>query len=97
MACGNCLTDTLDWTPVSGMGTVYSWTIVRRPQSPAFAAPYVVAEVELDEGPRLLANIVRIVPEKVHIGLRVEVGFEDFEDLSLFHFRPPEKEHKSGG
>ena len=88
MVCGACLEDTLDWTAVSGLGTVYSFTIVRRPQSPAFTAPYVVAEVDLDEGPRLLANVIGVEPEKVRIGLRVAVGFEDFEGLSLFHFRP---------
>jgi uncharacterized OB-fold protein len=88
MVCGACLADTLDWTPVSGMGIVYTCTIVRRPQSPAFSAPYVVAEVELDEGPRLLANIVGMEPEEVRIGLRVVVGFEDFDELSVFHFRP---------
>src|SRR5258707_9827185 len=49
MVCGACLEDTLDWTAVSGLATVYSFTIVRRPQSPAFTAPYVVAEVDLDE------------------------------------------------
>jgi uncharacterized OB-fold protein len=88
MVCGACLEDTLEWTAVSGLGAVYSYTIVRRPQSPAFPAPYVVAEVDLDEGPRLLANIIGVEPEKVRIGLRVAVGFEDFEGLSLFHFRP---------
>jgi uncharacterized OB-fold protein len=44
--------------------------------------------VELDEGPRLLANIVGMEPEEVRIGLRVVVGFEDFDELSVFHFRP---------
>jgi uncharacterized OB-fold protein len=97
MVCSACLTDTLDWTAVSGAGTVFSCTIVRRPQSPAFEVPYVVAEVELDEGPRLLANIVGIEPEKVRIGLRVTVGFEDFDDLSLFYFRPPGREGAPGG
>jgi uncharacterized OB-fold protein len=96
MVCGACLTDTLEWTPVGGAGTVYSCTIVRRPQSPAFEVPYVVAEVELDEGPRLLANIVGIEPEKVRIGLRVVVGFEDFDELSLFDFRPLDAERTPG-
>jgi uncharacterized OB-fold protein len=48
----------------------------------------VVAEVELDEGPRLLANIVGLEPADVRIGLRVSVGFEDFAEISLFHFLP---------
>jgi uncharacterized OB-fold protein len=88
MVCSTCLTETLRWTPVAWTGTVYTYSVVRRPQAPVFEAPYVVAEVELDEGPRLLANVVGIDPDAVSIGLRVRVGFEDFESISLYHFLP---------
>jgi uncharacterized OB-fold protein len=88
MACGACLEESLEWTPVSGLGAVYTYSVVHRPQSPAFAVPYVVAEVELDEGPRVLTNITGIDPEDVRIGLRVQVGFEDFDEVTLFNFRP---------
>jgi uncharacterized OB-fold protein len=88
MACGRCLTESLEWTAVGGRGTVYSRSTVRRPQSEGFEAPYVVAVIELDEGPRLLANVVGVEPGAVLIGMRVEVGFEDFDAISLYHFTP---------
>jgi uncharacterized protein len=88
VVCSHCLTDTLAWTPVSGLGTVYTYSVVNRPQSDAFGTPYVVSMVELDEGPRLMANVVGIPPDEVRIGMRVQVGFEDFENLSIFNFSP---------
>jgi uncharacterized OB-fold protein len=88
LICSHCLRDALEWTPVSGRGVVYTFSVVRRPQMDAFEAPYVVAEIEIEEGPRLLSNVVGIAPDDVRIGLAVEVGFEDFEQISLFNFRP---------
>jgi uncharacterized protein len=88
VVCSQDLTYTLVWTPVSGLGAVYSYSILHRPQSPAFEVPYVVAMVELDEGPRLMTNIVGIPPEDVRIDMRVKVGYEDFEDFSIFNFSP---------
>jgi uncharacterized OB-fold protein len=86
--CPYCWSREVAWEDARGTGTVYTYSVVRRPQAPVFEAPYVVAEVELDEGPRLLANVVGIDPDAVSIGLRVRVGFEDFESISLYHFLP---------
>jgi hypothetical protein len=70
---------------------VLSFTIVRRPVSPAFASevPYVVALVTLDEGPQMMTNIIGCAPEEVAIGMPVEVTFEDRnETISIPKFRP---------
>lgn len=70
------------WVDVSGRGTVYSYTVIRQNFSRAFRAllPYVVALVDLDEGPRLMTNIVGCDPGAVRIGLPVRVRFEPVSD-----------------
>jgi uncharacterized protein len=70
---------------------VSSFTIVRRPVSSAFKdeIPYVVALVTLDEGPTMMTNIVGCAPERVEMGMAVEVTFEDWsEEISIPKFRP---------
>jgi uncharacterized protein len=87
-ACSKCLNESLEWVAVTGLGTVYSYSIIHRPQGPEFEVPYIVAIVELDEGPRMLTSLVDIRPDEVQIGMRVEVSFEDAEDLALYRFGP---------
>jgi uncharacterized OB-fold protein len=67
--------------PVSGRGTVYTYTINHQPFNPAVPVPYVIALVELVEGPglRIATNIVDCEPDSVHMGLAVEVRFERHE------------------
>jgi uncharacterized OB-fold protein len=75
----------------SGRGTVYAYTVARRPTHPAFAArtPYVIAIVELEEGPRMTTNIVDCNPDSVKIGMAVEAAFEDVSpEVTLVVFRP---------
>jgi uncharacterized OB-fold protein len=69
---------------------VFTYTVARRPTHPAFAerVPYVIAVVELAEGPKLTTNIVEIDPDDVTIGLAVEAAFEDVGDVTLVNFRP---------
>ena len=89
--CTKCFSDRLEWVDASGKATVLSFTIVRRPVSPAFASevPYVVALVTLDEGPQMMTNIIGCAPEEVAIGMPVEVIFEDrSEAISIPKFRP---------
>jgi uncharacterized OB-fold protein/acyl dehydratase len=88
-SCAHCRS--FEWEPLeaSGRGTIFSFTVNHYPQVPAFDYPLVVALVELEEGTRLIANVSGITPETVHIGMPVEVGFEDFDDdLSLPVFHP---------
>ena len=77
--CPACWSDQLEWVDVAGTGRVHSFTVIRRASDPAFASrvPYVVALIELDEGPRMMANIVGDDALAVAIGDPVKVTFED--------------------
>ena len=91
--CPSCASTHVKWVEASGRGTVYSFTINRRGQAdlPAYrgAGEYVLAYVELDEGPRMMTNIVECDPGSVSIGQKVEVVFHDTgEGTALARFRP---------
>jgi uncharacterized OB-fold protein len=77
--CGGCHGQSLRWEAASGAGTVYSFTVVRRAPSAEFAdrVPYVLAVVELAEGPRLMSTVVDADPADVEIGMPVTLAFED--------------------
>lgn len=64
--------------PVSGRGTVFTYTVNHQPFNPAVPVPYVIAIVELDEQPglRIATNIADCEPDSVRVGLPVEVRFE---------------------
>ena len=89
--CVSCLSDEIEHFPASGRGTVYSFTATHQNQAPGFreALPYVLAYVELEEGVRLLTNIVGCSPEDVRIGLPVEVEYAQLEgDIAVPRFHP---------
>lgn len=87
--CRYCHGSELDWLPVSGRGTVYSYSIVWRPQTPAFQTPYIVAIVELEENYKMLSNVVECPEDAVFVGMPVEVTFERRTgSISLPLFRP---------
>ena len=87
--CPECLSAELAFVDCSGRGSLYSFTVVHRPQRPEFAAPYVVAIVELDEGAFMLTNLVECEPAAIEIGMRVEVTFRKMsEEITLPLFRP---------
>lgn len=76
----NCFgVGTLDWIESSGRGTVYSFTVSYQPAHPGFRddVPYMLAIVELDEGPRMNTNIINADPKDVAIGMQVEVVWDD--------------------
>ncbi len=77
--CRHCLADAPAWVPCSGLGTVYTYTVNHRAANPHMAdkLPYVVAVVTLDEGVRMMANIVGCAVDDVRIGARVEVCWLD--------------------
>jgi uncharacterized OB-fold protein len=92
--CSECLGTALRWTKVTGRGRVFTYAVYHRVYHEAFAQdiPYVVAIVELEEGVRLLSNIVGCPPDQVHCEMPVEVVFEDVtETVTLFKFRPSAK------
>ena len=88
-ACTTCFSDALEWTIVEGKGTVYSYTVVHRPQQPAFKVPYIVAIVEFEEGFHMMTNLIGLEPDQVRIGMPVEVEFvERSETVTLPYFKP---------
>jgi uncharacterized OB-fold protein len=89
--CTHCGSRTLGWVDASGTGTVHTFTVARRATLPGFEAllPYVIALVDLAEGPRITTNLVGVDPADVHIGMAVEVCFEPLSDgQALPLFRP---------
>jgi uncharacterized OB-fold protein len=87
--CPNCQSLEWDTVPSSGKGEVYSFVVPHYPQVPSFEYPYVVAVVELEEGTRLITNVVDIDPADVRIGMPVEVRFVAVDDeLTLPLFAP---------
>jgi uncharacterized OB-fold protein len=87
--CPRCARDDVEIVRASGTGTLYSFVVNHRP-APGFTAPYVIAVVELDEGPRLLSNLVGVEanPDALPLDLPVEVVFEPVGDTALPVFRP---------
>ena len=89
--CPHCLSSDWVYAPVSGRGRVYSFTLVRRPANPAFGddVPYPYAVVELDEGPRMVSNIVDCPLEAIEIDMPVHVRFDDVTpEWTLVKFAP---------
>ena len=89
--CPVCLASAVRWQRASGRGVVYSFTVTHQNQAPGFRErlPYVLALVELEEGVRLMTNLVDCPPDTVRIGMPVEVVFEDVTpEVTLPLFRP---------
>lgn len=91
--CSHCGKRDIEWSEVSGSGQVYSFTAVHRPPDAVFQkdVPYLLAVVQLDEGPRLMTNLVGCPIEAARIGMRVTPVFDDVTDeVTLVKFRPVE-------
>lgn len=89
--CPFCFSEHLEWRPASGRGKVSAWTVVHKAWFPAFEAdlPYNVVQVELDEGPRLTANVVGIRNEDLRVGLPVGIVFDHVtSEITLPRFEP---------
>jgi hypothetical protein len=87
--CPSCHSLEYDVLELAGTGVVYSYTILHHPQHPSFYYPVIAALVELDEGVRILSNLVDVAPGEVRIGLPVRVGFEPTrDDLAVPVFAP---------
>lgn len=88
--CPQCASTDVTWIPASGRGTIYSFSITRKGVG-AYrdAVPYVLAYVELEEGPRVMTNIVGCDPESLVVGQAVSVVFHDTGNGSaLYRFTP---------
>jgi uncharacterized OB-fold protein len=90
--CATCATTDVDWVPASGLGTIYTFTIMRSGRSAgpyADALPYVLAFVTLDEGPTIMTNLVEFALDEIRIGQRVRAVFHQAgEDAALPRFSP---------
>ncbi len=87
--CGKC--QSLEWgaVPARGRGTLHSYTVLHHPRFPGYEYPLVVGLIELEEGTRMVANVVGCDPEKVAIGMRLQASIENVdEELKLPVFRP---------
>jgi len=88
--CPECHSLELEWIDAAGTGTVYSYALLHHPQHPAFEYPVPAVLVDLDEGVRVLSNMVDVDPHAIAIGMRVEVTFAPAGELAVPVFRPTE-------
>ena len=92
VTCPNCLSSDIDWKQASGQGTLYTYTISRRPTHPLFAdeVPQFMAVVELEEGPRITSTLLNVPEDKIQIGMALTPVFEhnEKEKITLLRFQP---------
>jgi len=93
IACPHCHSRNVGWTQASGKGKLYSFEIAYRSLNPAFKIepPYVLAMIELEEGPRMMSNLINVeaTPEALKIDMPVEVVFEkQNDDVTIPLFQP---------
>ena len=92
--CPECWSRSFSWLELSGRGKVNSWVVFHQAYFSSFEndIPYSVAEVELEEGPRLLTNLVEVDDADIQIGMSVEIIFDDITDeVTLAKFAPTRK------
>lgn len=92
--CPECLGLDLAWERASGRGKVFSYSVVYQAPLESYRddTPYVLALIELEEGPRMMTNVVNVAPGNVHLGMPVRVCFEERAD----GFRVPQFEPAEG-
>jgi len=86
--CPRCWSKTPGSQPAAGFGEVFSFVVYHRTYHPAIPAPYTVAIITLDEGVRLVSNIVNCDADDIRIGMRVKVVFEEESGFKLPRFEP---------
>ena len=89
--CPHCFAAKLEWRQASGRGTLYTFTIMHQVMNPGFAdsVPYNVSQIDLEEGVRMVSNVVGVANHALHIGMKLEVCFEDVGDnVRIPKFRP---------
>ena len=90
--CGACQSLRWDSVAASGRGVVYSHVVMHHPPIPGYGFPLAVALVELEEGTRIVSNVVGCAPEAVRIGMPVRLEMTDVdEEMRLPLFRPVEE------
>jgi hypothetical protein len=86
------LADDLEWREIDGTGSLYTFTVARRPTGPPWvdATPQLLAVVQWDAGPRVSTELVGVDPSDIRIGMRVEPVFYDLPgtEITLLKYRP---------
>jgi uncharacterized protein len=89
--CPHCWSDRVDWVAASGRATLYTYSVVRTNGLPPFAdrVPYVAAIVELEEGPRMMTNVIDFDEDDLRIGMDLTLAWRPLEgELTAPVFRP---------
>ena len=90
-ACPVCLSPDIDWVTVSGRGRLHSFTVIHQPANPVFQedVPYIYAMIQLDEGPRMISNLVECPIEDARVDMPVVAKYDDVTpEVTLVKFRP---------
>ena len=88
--CPHCFETKLEWRAASGRGTLYTFAIMHQVMNPGFASavPYNVSQVDLEEGVRMISNVVGVENAALRVGMKLEAVFEDVGDnVSVPKFR----------
>ena len=88
---GDDMTDDIEWVESEGKGKIWTFSIHHMGPSKAYKGepPYVVALIEMDEGVKMMSNVIDVDVKDVHIGMEVEVIFDDVtEEVTLPKFKP---------
>lgn len=88
--CSHCLSANLTWKPITGEGTVYTFTVARQPTTPAFSEVdnLILAVVELDEGPKVTSSLELVDEADVRVGMRVKPAFVPTADGAILRHQP---------
>ncbi|MER8042132.1 Zn-ribbon domain-containing OB-fold protein [Streptomyces sp. NPDC094032] len=88
--CPHCWSDSVEWRPATGRATLYTWSVVHRNDLPPFGdrVPYVAAVVDLEEGPRMMTQVIDCEEPDLRIGMPLDVTFRAEGDVQVPVFRP---------
>ncbi|MFN8624413.1 MAG: OB-fold domain-containing protein [Candidatus Binatia bacterium] len=99
IVCPRCWGADLEWKDIAGTGTLYTFTIGRKPTHPLFAdeVPQRLAVVQLDEGPRLTTTLVNVQESDIRVGMRLKPFFDDIaaRNVTLLRYQPAGRGEKS--
>lgn len=92
--CPRCLSRNVTWRKASGRGLLHTYLINNQVAPPGWDVPYAIAVVQLEEGPRMMCNVLEVpnTPEDLVLDMEMEVVFEDRDGFALPQFRPVRSE-----
>ena len=89
--CPFCWSAAVSWEAASGQAALYTWSVVHHNDLPPFSdrIPYVAAVVDLAEGPRMMTNVVDCDPDRLEVGMRLQVAYRELaDDVTVPVFTP---------